>query len=180
MNHLDIGFDGIPETGYALNVINRFFSVSKQSLFILRYFNVYFPRAINTSRYLEEQGGPQQFIYTTHSWLVYMYMNCNSSGIPQLEVIGTLKCPTEEQLNEFIIAIKKGWITWHAYPFNSEPGIIYLKQVNESIKHITEVADASLFEWGLEITHYLVNFPNIFSLQNFCRIHNLAFLRRPS
>jgi hypothetical protein len=51
MNHLDVGFDGIsPEIGFAANVINK-------------YFNVYFPAAINTAMEFHRRNGTEQYVF---------------------------------------------------------------------------------------------------------------------
>ena len=53
-NHLDVGFDGIdPTPGYAHNVVNR-------------YFDVYFPRALQTAADLRARN--ESFVWTTQSW----------------------------------------------------------------------------------------------------------------
>lgn len=61
---LDVGYDGIPQTtGFINNILNI-------------YFHEYFPRAINLSQELRQKGYTENFIYTTHPWLVSMYSNC--------------------------------------------------------------------------------------------------------
>lgn len=59
----DVGYDGIKGTGFINNVLNQ-------------YFNVYFPRAIKVSEDLRDQGYVENFIYTTHPWLVSLYVDC--------------------------------------------------------------------------------------------------------
>lgn len=91
MNHLDVGFDGhIGSIGYAINVINK-------------YFDDYFPKAIHTAQQLRhERGNNVRFIYTTHPWLVSLYLDCPASGVPVLPSIGvSLHCPNETQLLVF-------------------------------------------------------------------------------
>ena len=52
----DIGFDGIsPEPGTDDNVINR-------------YFDVYFPRAIETAAALRAQNVDLSYVWTTQAW----------------------------------------------------------------------------------------------------------------
>jgi hypothetical protein len=46
---------GIPGVGFINNILNR-------------YFTLYFPRAIAIAQALEQLGGPEQYIYTTHPW----------------------------------------------------------------------------------------------------------------
>lgn len=92
MNHLDVGYNGtkscrlrgerivcvylraslpnstvlcagIPILGLINNILNI-------------YFSTYFPRAIAVADALRSLGGPERLIYTTHAWLVHMYLHC--------------------------------------------------------------------------------------------------------
>lgn len=100
MNHLDVGFDGIhPTIGFAINVINRF---SSFLLIYKRYFDVYFPMAVSVAQQLREKGGTERLIYTTHPWLVSIYVDCENANIPQLPQIDeTLHCPNATALQDF-------------------------------------------------------------------------------
>lgn len=107
MNHLDVGYDGIKGTGFINNVLNQ-------------YFNVYFPRAIKVSEDLRDQGYVENFIYTTHPWLVSLYVDCP----PEFWLNGIkLKCPSPEALSNFTKAVSRGDITWHAGPMNLQPEV---------------------------------------------------------
>jgi hypothetical protein len=53
---------------------------------------------------------------------------------------GMLQCPDATQKAQFIDAVKKGYITWHAGPFNLEPEMAH---------------DAWLFEYGIELSKSL-------------------------
>ncbi|CAE7237749.1 unnamed protein product [Symbiodinium sp. CCMP2592] len=108
-NHLDIGFDGIPEIGYDNNVINR-------------YFSVYFPRAIDTASKVP-------YVWMTQSYLVSLYLDCPSG-------MG-LKCPSQEERQRFVEAVRAGHIVWHAFPHNAQP----------------EFMDPKTFAAGLQLTH---------------------------
>ncbi len=55
MNHLDVGYNGIPLTGFINNILNI-------------YFHQYFPRAIQIAEEMRALGGTDRFIYTTHPW----------------------------------------------------------------------------------------------------------------
>lgn len=104
MNHLDVGYDGLlpEELGFVNNVINK-------------YFVEYFPRSINTSATLRELGYYEKQIYTTHPWLVRLYLHCP----PNLVLSGIkLQCPNETEKAKFIAAARRGDITWHAGPMN--------------------------------------------------------------
>lgn len=60
----DVGYDGIsPEIGFINNILNR-------------YFNEYFPRAVNLSEQLRAGEYVENFVYTTHPWLVSLYLDC--------------------------------------------------------------------------------------------------------
>jgi len=119
MNHLDVGFDGImPIVGFGYNVVNK-------------YFDIYYPAAIQVATQLKQLGGAPQLIYTTHPWLVSLYLDCPS----HTEWGSYLHCPNETMLSAFKSAVQQGFIAWHAYPFNTEP----------------EMYDGSLFSAGLSI-----------------------------
>ncbi|KAJ9443926.1 hypothetical protein DIPPA_29372 [Diplonema papillatum] len=125
MNHLDIGFaihtpEGNP-IGFMANVINT-------------YTLEYFRSALELSRALKNMGSPYRFVYTTHPWLVSLYIDC-----PEHVVLanGTkLLCPTAEEMAQFKQAVADGDIVWHNGPFN-------LQSEN--------VGPPVLFEWGLQL-----------------------------
>jgi hypothetical protein len=64
-NFADVGYDGLlpEELGFVNNVINK-------------YFTEYFTRSINTSATLRELGYYEKQVYTTHPWLVWLYLHC--------------------------------------------------------------------------------------------------------
>ncbi|KAK3598273.1 hypothetical protein CHS0354_022590 [Potamilus streckersoni] len=105
MNHLDVGYDGIgSELGYINNILNV-------------YFTHHFPQALNVSRQLIKGKYVESFIYTTHPWLVSLYLDCPKN----LTLSGvTLKCPNKTEVAEFQLAISSGVITWHAGPMNMQ------------------------------------------------------------
>jgi hypothetical protein len=123
MNHLDVGFDGInPIIGFAYNVVNK-------------YFDVYYPNAIKTALDLRELPGPERLIYTTHPWLVSLYLDCPSDS----QWGSLLHCPNATAVAAFRAAVLRGDIAWHAFPFNTEP----------------ELYDPSLFASALQIAQQL-------------------------
>jgi hypothetical protein len=115
MNHLDVGF-----TDFATNVVNK-------------YFDEYFPLAIETSNRLRLEKSPTGYIYTSHPWLVSLYLDC-----PQ-EIWRDLHCPNTTAQETLKNAIKQGDFTYHVFPFNSEP----------------EVLDSSLADYAITIAHDL-------------------------
>ena len=104
MNHLDVGYNGIPETGFINNVLNT-------------YFKDYFPRAIQLALEIEKIDPDSGFIYTTHLWLLKLYLNCPKNFV--LNNI-TLYCPSAREQEAMEDALKTGRITWHAGPMNMQ------------------------------------------------------------
>jgi hypothetical protein len=75
--------------------------------------------------------GPEQLIYTSHPWLIQLYLDCP----PNMN----LHCPNATAVKNFQEGIEQGIITWHAGPFNLQP----------------ENMDSSLFLYGLTIAEDL-------------------------
>lgn len=66
LNFSDVGYNGIsPTVGFINNVLNT-------------YFQLYFPRAVQLSQQLRHDQYEETFIYTTHPWLVSLYLDCPS------------------------------------------------------------------------------------------------------
>ncbi|KAL5021154.1 hypothetical protein ScPMuIL_000309 [Solemya velum] len=130
MNHLDVGYS---ELGKDLGFIN----------FILnKYFTEYFPRAIQISRQLALLKYEETFIYTTHPWLVSLYISCP----PDLVLSGIqLKCPSDSDVASFTNAVQEGYISWHAGPMNMQ----------------FEMMDESLADFSLKISEDLDKHFNI-------------------
>jgi hypothetical protein len=105
MNHLDVGYNGIPEIGFINNVLQR-------------YFDVYFPRGIAVIAALRELGD-QRLIYTTHPWLVDLYLHCPSNFT--LANI-TLQCPSPNDVAALKTSMKNGDFVMHAAPMNMQYG----------------------------------------------------------
>lgn len=83
--HLDVGF-----TNYAAAVTEQ-------------YFTGYIPAALALARRMRQQGGPDRFIWTTGSWLIYEYLErADAAGRREMEA-----------------AIAAGDIAWHALPFTT-------------------------------------------------------------
>ncbi|HWQ11547.1 MAG TPA: DUF5054 domain-containing protein [Roseiflexaceae bacterium] len=83
--HLDLGF-----TDLAHSVADR-------------YVREFFPRALATAAELRRRGGPERFVWTTGSWLVY-------------EFLERARAPMRRLMEE---AIAAGDIAWHALPFTT-------------------------------------------------------------
>ena len=104
MNHLDVGYNGIPKTGFINNVLNT-------------YFMEYFPRAIQLAYEMQNVDPDSGFIYTTHSWLLHLYLNCPKDFV--LNNV-TLYCPSPAEVQAMELALKSGHVTWHAGPMNMQ------------------------------------------------------------
>jgi hypothetical protein len=120
MNHLDVGY-----TGTIVDVLTKY---NKQ----------YFPTAISHIKHYRENATDERFIYTTHAFLVSMYLDC--------PVHSGIYCPTVQEIADFKEAASNGEIRWHAFPFNSEP----------------ELMDAPTFNFGIEFSKDLsTRFPDM-------------------
>ncbi|XP_046551245.1 uncharacterized protein LOC124260970 isoform X2 [Haliotis rubra] len=105
MNHLDVGYNGIsPTVGFINNVLNT-------------YFQLYFPREVQLAQQLRHEGYEETFIYTTHPWLVSLYLDCPNLTLNNI----TLACPSDKDVAAFREAVLRGDITWHAGPMNMQP-----------------------------------------------------------
>ncbi|XP_052819190.1 uncharacterized protein LOC128245032 [Mya arenaria] len=120
MNHLDVGYSFNNKPGHVLTVINA-------------YFQEYFPRAVKTALDLYALGYVERFIYTTHPWLVSLYLDCP----PNVVLSGIkLQCPDEKSKESFTDVVKVGFITWHAGPMNME----------------YEMMDESMLEFAMQLS----------------------------
>jgi len=75
--------------------------IDTQANVVQKYFNEYFPRAIEIAR-AQNAGGKRRYVWTTGSWLLYEYLD---QALPAAR-------KTMEQ------AIARGDIAWHALPFS--------------------------------------------------------------
>jgi Domain of unknown function (DUF5054) len=74
--------------------------IDTQANVVRRYFDEFFPKAIETAASLSHAGSPG-YVWTTGSWLLYEYLEQASS----------------EQRKKMEEAIQAGYIAWHALPF---------------------------------------------------------------
>ncbi len=75
--------------------------IDTQANVVHRYFNEFFPKAIDTAEQLRRSGS-QRYVWTTGSWLLYEY----------------LEQANAEQRSKMEHAIYSGDIAWHALPFS--------------------------------------------------------------
>ena len=92
----------------------------------------HFPRAYSLGLALDARGGPERLRFMSHSWIVSLFLDC-PPGIPGL------RCPTVGETANFTDAVNRGYIYWHAFPYNGEPELMHLK----------------LFQSALNLTHAL-------------------------
>ncbi|CAF0913290.1 unnamed protein product [Didymodactylos carnosus] len=104
MNHLDVGYNGIPKIGFINNILNI-------------YFHQYFPRAALLAEQIRKVYPEESFVYTTHPWLLDLFFNC-----PTNLVLSGIKliCPSDEELALIENSIRSGHITWHAAAMNMQ------------------------------------------------------------
>lgn len=121
MNHLDVGYSLPSSLGYIGNVLNK-------------YFTEYFPRAVKVALTLFALEYTERFIYTTHPWLVSLYLDCPPSLMLPSGI--KLQCPDAKNRSDFISAVKLGFITWHAGPMNME----------------FELLDESMMEFAIQLS----------------------------
>lgn len=88
--HLDIGF-----TDLAQNVVDQ-------------YVHQYIPKAITLAEELEANGGRENFLWTTGSWLIHYY----------------LKHASLSEHNRMKHAIQNGHIAWHGLPFTTHTELL--------------------------------------------------------
>ena len=72
-------------------------------------------RSLDAIDALRKRGGPERLVLTTWSYLISMYVDCPPhAGFP---------CPNAARVARMEAAIRRGDITWHANPLNSEDEI---------------------------------------------------------
>ena len=76
----------------------------------------HFPRASAVGQAIDANATLAATIglrFTAQAWLIDLFFAC-PPGVPGL------RCPTPAEQAALSTAIARGWITWHAFPFNSE------------------------------------------------------------
>jgi Domain of unknown function (DUF5054) len=99
--------------------------IDTQANVVHRYFNEFFPKAIDTAELLSRSSGPDHanYTWTTGSWLLYEYLEQASA----------------DQRKKMEQAIQSGFIAWHALPFSWQ----------------TELMDPSLISGAIAISRSL-------------------------
>jgi hypothetical protein len=93
MDHLDVGYHGLVK-----DVVNR-------------YFDEFWPRAMRVAKELRDDGHSESYTYTTFSWLVSTFLSCPPHA--------GLHCPNATYKEEVVQAMRRGEMTWNAFPFDS-------------------------------------------------------------
>ena len=83
-NHLDVGF-----TGSITTVLND-------------YFDKYLPSAVNTSAALRERGGEEQLVFTTHAYVLSLFLDCPPGR--------GLHCPMPAAISDVEASLRDGSI----------------------------------------------------------------------
>jgi hypothetical protein len=104
-----------------------------------RWFHKFFPLALQVGAQLEanKTAGAPRLHFTAQSWIVQLFLNCPA----EYEARGVV-CPSQDEIANFTLAVKRGYITWHAFPFNGE----------------AEVFSTDLFDFAFKMTHKLDDF----------------------
>ena len=116
--HLDIGFKDT-----SANILNN-------------YFDIFIPRAVEHGKLIRQNKFPDVFHgdrldFMFQSWVISMYLDC--------PINMGLHCPSKENITATEEAIRKGDITWHAFPHNAQ----------------LEIMSESMIEAGLDLTFRL-------------------------
>lgn len=100
------------------------------------WFHHHFPLAAQVGAALARMGHPggAGLRFTSPAWLVSLYLDC-----PQPYVREGVVCPNASDVETFEEAVEQGWITWYAFPFDTE----------------AETMDPSLVEFAVDLSHQL-------------------------
>jgi hypothetical protein len=90
--------------------------IDTQAAVVSRYFNKYFPQAINVAEKCR-QSGKDHYVWTTGSWLLYEYLEQASAG----------------ERRRMEQAIGRGDIAWHAIPFSWQTEMMSPSEISASI-----------------------------------------------
>lgn len=105
--HLDVGFaDAAP------NILDL-------------WFHKHFPRAAALGAELARNASGPQLQFTAQSWLISLYFDCPSG-------LG-FRCPTAAEKRAVERAIRAGYITWHAFPFNAQLELLNPAMIREAV-----------------------------------------------
>ena len=96
------------------------------------WFHTFFPQALKLGLELDALGGRERLKFMAQTYIVSLFLDC-PPGLPGLQ------CPSAAEVADFERAVRAGYITWHALPFNGEP----------------ELMSAAMFAEAIALTHAL-------------------------
>ena len=99
--HLDVGFKNTSQV-----IVNEWFSH-------------HLPMAAAVGKELDGLNTTAQLHFTAPAWIVSLFLDC------PIEL--PIACPNASTRALVLDAIKRGWITWHAFPFNGLPSVSSLR-----------------------------------------------------
>ncbi|ARF11993.1 glycoside hydrolase family 38 [Klosneuvirus KNV1] len=127
--HLDVGYSSPyankDDPPFSIKVIND-------------YMTYHFPQILINIKILSNRS--INYIYTTHAYLVYIFIHCDPLLIPSFNNV-SLQCPNTFFVTEFRQAIYQGQITWHAFPFNTHMEMQNGFMVDNQIKFVHALDD---------------------------------------
>ena len=112
-SHLDVGFSNL-----SANVIQR-------------YFDVYYPLAVNITRALHNSSTP--YVYMTHAYVLGLLFDCPPN-------MG-LTCPSAALQADVASIVRDGDLTFHAFPFNAEMEFYTTELFEAGIQSTFDLAD---------------------------------------
>lgn len=78
--------------------------------------------------------------FTAQSWIVSLFLDCPKNyeaslleGLLLTFLQGVI-CPNATEVQWFQESVQKGWITWHAFPFNAEPELLNPEMLGLSLQ----------------------------------------------
>ena len=98
---------------------------------IQRYFDDYFPLAVNLSRALHNTSTP--YVYMSHGYLLSLLLDCP----PHMG----FACPPAQLVKDVAAVVADGGITFHAFPFNSELEFYTREQFEAGMQSTFALAD---------------------------------------
>ena len=112
------GAEGVPITHVHMVQASHFdagFAYTIKDVLQLWWYT-HFPRATALGEAIDANSTLSSTIglrFTAQAWLIDLFFHC-PPGVPGL------RCPTAAEQAALSNAIARGWLTWHAFPFNSE------------------------------------------------------------
>ena len=123
-NHFDLGYRAYqPDGDFAWQVMN-------QTL------HVWLPRALEYERRMLSFNSSVNPHNDSFVWMTQPYILSNLIACPPFM---NFTCPSPQLRREVLAAMRRGSITWHAFPYNSE----------------AELHSVDQFEFGIELSHQL-------------------------